>query len=59
MDILKSKVFWTLVVGVIAFVVKFYSPTFPMDEVQILAVVLFVLHSFGIDPELRARGIRK
>jgi hypothetical protein len=57
--IFQSKIFWTLVAGLIAFVAKFFYPAFPLDEVQILALVVFVLNSFGINPELRARGLIK
>ena len=60
MNIFKSLVFWTLIVGVVAFVVKFFVPTFPFDETQIMAAVLFVLGLFGIVPTARfaakARG---
>lgn len=52
--IFESLAFWTLVVGVVAFVVKFFAPTFPFDETQILAAVLFVLGLVGIVPAARA-----
>ena len=55
----KSKIFWTLVAGLIAFVAKNQVPTFPLTEVEILALILFVLNLFGITPELRARGLMK
>jgi phage shock protein PspC (stress-responsive transcriptional regulator) len=57
MPIYKSKIFWTLVAGVIAFVAKYYSPEFPFTEVEILAAIIFVLNLFKIEPELRARGL--
>lgn len=56
--IFQSLTFWTLLVGVIAFVLRWYFPTFPLDEVSILAAVLFVLGLIGITPTLRARGLR-
>lgn len=59
MPIYKSKIFWTLIAGLIAFVVKFFAPDFPFNEVEILAVIFFVLNSFKIEPELRARGLLK
>jgi len=55
--IYKSKVFWTLVAGVLAFVAKFFYPEFPFSEVEILAAIVFVLNMFKIYPELRARGL--
>lgn len=54
----NSLTFWTLLVGLVAFVLRFYFPTFPLDEVSILALVLFVLGLIGITPTLRARGFR-
>ena len=54
----QSLTFWTLLVGLIAFAVRWYFPTFPLDETSILAVVLFVLGLIGIVPTLRAHGVR-
>lgn len=59
MVILKSRQFWVLVVGLLVYVVKLLLPSFPLDENNILALVLFVLAAFGINPELRARGLIK
>ena len=56
--IFKSLTFWTLIVGLIAFVVKFYQPEFPLSEVNILALVLFVLGLIGVTPTFRAAGLR-
>lgn len=56
--IFKSLTFWTLVVGVIAFVLRWFFPAFPLDEASILALVLFALGLIGITPTLRARGAR-
>jgi hypothetical protein len=53
----KSKVFWTLIAGVLAFVVKNYFPSIEITDVQILAAIVIVLGSFNITPELRARGL--
>lgn len=55
--IYKSKIFWTLVAGVLAFVAKYFYPAFPLSEVEILALIIFILNMFGIVPELRARGL--
>ena len=58
MVILKSRMFWTLVVGLIVFVVKQFVPTFPLSEEVILGLVMLVLGLFGITPELRSRGLK-
>jgi hypothetical protein len=54
--IFKSLVFWTLLVGLIAFVVKFYQSGFPLSEANILALVVFVLGLIGVSPTFRAKG---
>ena len=54
----KSFTFWTLFVGVVAFIIRWYFPTFPLDNAQILSLVLFLLGLIGIFPTLRARGFR-
>lgn len=57
-DILKSLPFWTLVAGLVAFVLHYFFPTFPFEQSAILAFVIFILGFFQITPELRARGLR-
>ncbi len=37
----QSLTFWTLLVGLVAFVLRWYFPAFPLDETTILALVLF------------------
>ena len=59
MIVLKSRMFWTLVVGLLVYVVKLFLPAFPLSEENILAVVIFVLGLFGITPELRSRGLMR
>lgn len=56
--IFQSLTFWTLLVGVLAFALRWYFPAFPLDEASILALVLFLLGLIGITPTLRARGLR-
>jgi hypothetical protein len=56
--IYKSLTFWTLLVGLVMFAVQFYIPTFPLNTVQILALVLFFLGLIGVVPTLLARGFR-
>jgi uncharacterized membrane protein YqjE len=56
--IFQSLTFWTLVVGLLAFLARWYFPAFPLDEASILAAVLFVLGLIGIYPTLKARGFR-
>ena len=55
--IYKSRIFWTLVAGLIAFIAKYDAPEFPFSETEILALVIFVLNIFKIKPELQARGL--
>lgn len=57
-DLLKSLAFWTMVVGLAEFVIHYYLPDFPLDQANLLAIVIFVLQQFGINPELRARGLK-
>jgi len=57
MVLLKSKIFWTLVAGLLAYVIKLFLPAFPLDEVGILALIVFILGLFNIVPELRSRGL--
>jgi len=57
--IYMSKVFWTLIAGLIAFIAKYFYPEFPFSEVEILAALIFVLNLFKINPELRERGLMK
>ena len=54
-DLLHSLAFWTLVAGVVEFVVHAYKPDFPLDQANILAVIVFVLAQVGIIPELRLK----
>ena len=55
--IVNSLAFWQLVAGLAAFVLHFWAPSFPFDQVTIGAFLLFVLGWVGIKPELRARGL--
>lgn len=54
--IFKSLTFWTLIAGLLAFVAKFFLPTFPLDNAQILAAILFFLGLFGVVPAFRVQG---
>lgn len=53
--IFKSLTFLTLIAGLLAFVVKFYQPSFPLDSGQLLAAILFFLGLFGVITAFRAR----
>jgi membrane-bound ClpP family serine protease len=57
MVIVKSLRFWTLLVGLILFVIQAYVPSFPFGEDTILKLIVFVLGLLGIQPELKARGL--
>ncbi len=52
----KSLTFWTLLAGLAAFVLRWYFPTFPLDQFTILALILFFLGLFGVVPQLRMQG---
>ena len=54
--IFQSLTFWTLVVGLLAFVARWFFPAFPLDEATILSAVLFVLGLIGVYPQFRAQG---
>jgi len=56
--IYKSLNFWTLLVGLIMFVVQFFVPTFPLSQADILALVLFALGLIGVVPTFRLAGFR-
>lgn len=57
--IFNSLQFWTLVAGVVAFVARYYFPdTFPLDEVSILNIIVFLLGLIGVVLTLRAQGTR-
>lgn len=56
--IYQSLTFWTLLVGVVAFALRWYFPAFPLDNATTLSLVLFFLGLFGIFPTLRAQGFR-
>lgn len=60
-DIFKSLAFWQLLVGLVGFSLRFVFPTLPPEitDTVLLSVVVFVLGFFGVNPELRARGILK
>ena len=53
----KSQIFWTLIAGLAAFIAKFYAPDFPFSETEILALIIFILNTFKIKPELQSRGL--
>lgn len=58
-DIVHSLAFWQLIAGLVTFVLHFYAPNFPFDQVALLGVILFVLGLFGVVPELCVRGLKK
>ena len=57
MVLVKSLKFWTLVVGLLLYVIQAYVPAFPFGEDAILKLILFVLGLIGIYPELKARNL--
>jgi hypothetical protein len=57
--ILNSKAFWVMVAGLLSFVVMAFFPDFPIVNLDIAALLLWVLAQFGINPQLRAQGLLK
>lgn len=55
-DLLKSLSFWTMLAGLVAFVLHFFFPAFPLDEAGVLGVIIFLLGLFQIKPELKMRA---
>lgn len=55
-DIFKSLAFWTLVAGLVGFVVRFYAPNFPYTDAVILGIIIYLLNQIGINPQLRLMG---
>jgi hypothetical protein len=51
--IFQSLNFLALLAGLLSFVVRFYLPSFPLDETQILSLILFALGLIGIVPMYR------
>lgn len=58
-DLWHSLAFWTLVAGVVEYLVHSYIPSFPLDQINVLAVILYVLSEVGIIPQLRRLKVIK
>lgn len=56
-DLFRSLAFWTLVAGLLGFVVRFFAPEFPYSDGIILSVIVWILTKIGINPELRWAGL--
>ena len=56
LDLFHSKAFWTLLAGLVSFVIHYFAPEFPLDQAALLGIIIFVLGQFGIIPELWERG---
>jgi hypothetical protein len=56
-DLFKSFAFWTLVAGILGFVIRYYKPDFPYTDAVILSVIVFLLNQFGIKPEARSAEV--
>lgn len=57
-NIFKSLNFITLLVGLVMFVITFYVPAFPLDQANVLELVLFALGLINIYPTVNAMGVR-
>jgi len=57
MVLLKSKVFLGLVCNLLAFIAAAYFPQVPVTADILVTVFGIVLAAFGIQPELKARGL--
>lgn len=55
-DLFKSLAFWTLVAGLLGFVVRYYASNFPYSDAVILSVIIFLLNRVGINPQLLIMG---
>ncbi|WP_298007923.1 MULTISPECIES: hypothetical protein [Anaerolinea] len=48
-DLLRSRKFWAMLIGLILMVVKAYRPDFPLDEEQLSGMVaLLVAYILGV-----------
>ena len=55
-ELLSQLAFVALVAGLIAYVVKFFIPSFPFDAAMIQDFLIFLLSLAGIVVGVRARG---
>ena len=53
----KSLAFWQAFSIVVAALVAQFLPQFAFEAAKLEAVILAVLFLFGVQPELRARGL--
>ncbi len=54
---LHDSKFWSLVAGLLFYVIKYFVPDFPLDEATALKLLLAVLALFGVVvPGARAVG---
>lgn len=57
---LYDSKFWSLIAGLLFYVVKALNPDFPLEEGAVLKVILFVLGLFGVAvPAARSFGLLK
>lgn len=57
-NLFKSLTFYTLLVGVVFFAIRWYFPAFPLTEAQILSLVFFTLGLIGVYPTVKDLGPR-
>lgn len=57
--ILNSKAFWLLIASVLSLVVTSFFPDFPIAQVDIAGVLLWLVAQAGLNPQFRAQGLMK
>ncbi len=57
--ILNSKAFWLLIASVLSLVVTSFFPDFPIAQVDISGVLLWLVTQAGLNPQFRAQGLLK
>ncbi len=57
--VLNSKAFWLMVASIVSLVVTSYFPDFPIAQVDVGTVLLWLVTQVGLNPQLRAQGLIK
>lgn len=57
--VLNSKAFWLGIASLISLVITAYAPDFPIAQVDIAGVLLWLVAQVGLNPQFRAQGLIK